>query len=165
MNKNELNYVNCQVTTLGEDGNDDDDSGSDSGEELGDLMEDLSAEVNWTEVVSSEAGDDEDEEDPIELVHVDEDFFYMAHVMRIMALLHSLVSLAMLIAYYHLKVRYFVSNSTGMPAFFIKYFSYLIIKFHFSLVYIFHSLLELSIASAVSSASYHGNKEHMFLLM
>nr|XP_036227355.1 ryanodine receptor isoform X12 [Bactrocera oleae] len=45
-----------------------------------------------------------DEEDLPELVHVDEDFFYMAHVIRIAAFLHSLVSLAMLIAYYHLKV-------------------------------------------------------------
>ena len=33
-----------------------------------------------------------------------EDYFYMAHVLRLMAMLHSLVSLAMLIAYYHLKV-------------------------------------------------------------
>lgn len=33
-----------------------------------------------------------------------EDYFYMAHVLRLMALLHSIVSLAMLIAYYHLKV-------------------------------------------------------------
>ncbi|XP_017464405.1 PREDICTED: ryanodine receptor [Rhagoletis zephyria] len=51
------------------------------------------------------SGDDEGgEEDLPELVHVDEDFFYMAHVIRIAAMLHSLVSLAMLIAYYHLKV-------------------------------------------------------------
>lgn len=51
------------------------------------------------------SGDGEgDEEDLPELVHVDEDFFYMAHVIRIAAFLHSLVSLAMLIAYYHLKV-------------------------------------------------------------
>ncbi|XP_017959316.1 ryanodine receptor isoform X9 [Drosophila navojoa] len=48
-------------------------------------------------------GDFEDDDIP-ELVHVDEDFFYMEHVLRIAALLHSLVSLAMLIAYYHLKV-------------------------------------------------------------
>lgn len=46
----------------------------------------------------------EEEEDPLEIVHVDEDYFYMAHVMRLMAIMHSLVSLAMLIAYYHLKV-------------------------------------------------------------
>ncbi|XP_067629190.1 ryanodine receptor isoform X15 [Eurosta solidaginis] len=51
------------------------------------------------------SGDGKDSEDDLpELVHVDEDFFYMAHVIRIAALLHSLVSLAMLIAYYHLKV-------------------------------------------------------------
>ncbi|XP_032596734.1 ryanodine receptor isoform X11 [Drosophila grimshawi] len=48
-------------------------------------------------------GDFEDDDIP-ELVHVDEDFFYMEHVLRIAACLHSLVSLAMLIAYYHLKV-------------------------------------------------------------
>lgn len=47
---------------------------------------------------------EEEDEDPLEFVHVNEDFFYMAHVMRLAALLHSLVSLAMLIAYYHLKV-------------------------------------------------------------
>lgn len=50
------------------------------------------------------SGEDSSEEDVLELVHVDEDFYYMMHVMRLAALLHSLVSLAMLIAYYHLKV-------------------------------------------------------------
>ncbi|XP_064536233.1 ryanodine receptor isoform X10 [Drosophila montana] len=51
------------------------------------------------------SGDGDFEADDIpELVHVDEDFFYMEHVLRIAACLHSLVSLAMLIAYYHLKV-------------------------------------------------------------
>nr|XP_017105956.2 ryanodine receptor isoform X3 [Drosophila bipectinata] len=50
------------------------------------------------------SGDGEIEDDVPELVHVDEDFFYMEHVLRIAACLHSLVSLAMLIAYYHLKV-------------------------------------------------------------
>lgn len=59
--------------------------------------EDTSAEINAV------AGDD-DESTAIELVHVSEDFFYMAHVMRLAALLHSLVSLAMLVAYYNLKV-------------------------------------------------------------
>lgn len=51
----------------------------------------------------SGAGED-DEEDVLESVHVDEDFFYMEHVLRLAAILHSLCSLAMLIAYYHLKV-------------------------------------------------------------
>lgn len=50
---------------------------------------------------SGESGEDED---PLEMVHVDEDFYYMAHVMRLAAILHSIVSLAMLIAYYNLKV-------------------------------------------------------------
>jgi len=69
-------------------------------------MDELSAEVNSTESLSGEeSGGEDDDEDLIELVHVDEDFFYMAHVMRLMAALHTLVSLAMLIAYYHLKVN------------------------------------------------------------
>lgn len=49
-------------------------------------------------------GSSEEEEDPLELVEVSEDFYYMAHVMRLMAAMHSIVSLAMLVAYYHLKV-------------------------------------------------------------
>ncbi|XP_049775985.1 ryanodine receptor [Schistocerca cancellata] len=89
-----------KVTTLG---GDDDENGNGSGEEVADLMEELSMEVNSTEVGSAENGSGEEEE-PLELVHVDEDFFYMEHVLRLMALLHSIVSLAMLIAYYHLKV-------------------------------------------------------------
>ncbi|XP_067007679.2 ryanodine receptor [Anabrus simplex] len=89
-----------KVTTLGED---DDGNGSGS-EEVHDLMEELSAELNSTEIGSGEIGSGEDEDDPIELVQVDEDFFYMEHVLRFMAALHSLTSLAMLIAYYHLKV-------------------------------------------------------------
>lgn len=48
--------------------------------------------------------DDDGGGDALELVHVNQDFFYMEHVMRLAAMLHSLVSLAMLIAYYHLKV-------------------------------------------------------------
>jgi len=69
-------------------------------------MDELSAEVNSTESLSGEgSGGEDDDEDLIELVHVDENFFYMAHVMRLMAALHTLVSLAMLIAYYHLKVN------------------------------------------------------------
>ena len=48
------------------------------------------------------SGNAEEEEDPLELVAVDE--IYIEHVMRISAAMHSLVSLAMLIAYYHLKV-------------------------------------------------------------
>lgn len=53
---------------------------------------------------SGENGSEEDDEEPQELVEVAEDYYYMAHVMRLLAALHSIVSLAMLVAYYHLKV-------------------------------------------------------------
>lgn len=53
----------------------------------------------------SGSGDGENEDDEaLETVIVNEDFFYMEHVLRLAALLHSTCSLAMLIAYYHLKV-------------------------------------------------------------
>ena len=48
-------------------------------------------------------GEDGDEEDPDETIHVDEKFYYIEHIVRTFAVIHSLVSLAMLIAYYHLK--------------------------------------------------------------
>lgn len=58
-------------------------------------------------------GEEGEEEDPLESVHVDEDFYYMEHVLRIAAILHSTVSLAMLIAYYHLKVRSSLQTRIG----------------------------------------------------
>lgn len=48
--------------------------------------------------------DDSEEEDEDDQEFVEVDYYYMAHVMRLLAALHSLVSLAMLVAYYHLKV-------------------------------------------------------------
>lgn len=53
---------------------------------------------------SGENGSEEEDEDLPEIVEVSEDYYYMAHVMRLLAALHSIVSLAMLVAYYHLKV-------------------------------------------------------------
>ncbi|XP_050555806.1 ryanodine receptor isoform X19 [Spodoptera frugiperda] len=50
---------------------------------------------------SGESGEDDD---ALEVVHIDEDFFYMEHVIKVAAVLHSIVSLAILIGYYHLKV-------------------------------------------------------------
>nr|QCQ73687.1 ryanodine receptor [Mythimna separata] len=50
---------------------------------------------------SGESGEDDD---PLEVVHIDEDFFYMEHVIKVAAAMHSVVSLAILIGYYHLKV-------------------------------------------------------------
>lgn len=52
---------------------------------------------------SGEDGSEEDEEVP-EIVEVSEDYYYVAHIMRLLAALHSIVSFAMLVAYYHLKV-------------------------------------------------------------
>lgn len=53
----------------------------------------------------SGSGDgDDDDEDAIESVVVNEDYYYMEHVLQLAAFLHSTCSLAMLIAYYHLKV-------------------------------------------------------------
>ncbi|CAH0546152.1 unnamed protein product [Brassicogethes aeneus] len=82
-----------KVSTLGEDG-----SGSGSGSKG---VPDI---IDGSGQGSGSGSGEEEDEDPLELVHVDEDFYYMAHVMRLAALLHSLCSLAMLIAYYHLKV-------------------------------------------------------------
>lgn len=88
-----------KVTTYGEDGDDEVDDllgfGSGSGM-LGGGSGDGGS--------GSGDGEPEEEEDPLESVHVSEDFFYIEHVLRASALLHSLCSLCMLIAYYHLKV-------------------------------------------------------------
>lgn len=87
-----------KVTTYG---NDDDDSGDDDLINLGSG----SGSGFGSQDSGSGSGSGEDEEnDPLESVHVNEDYFYMEHVLRLAALMHSLASLAMLIAYYHLKV-------------------------------------------------------------
>uniref|UniRef100_A0A2H8TPJ2 Ryanodine receptor 44F n=1 Tax=Melanaphis sacchari TaxID=742174 RepID=A0A2H8TPJ2_9HEMI len=84
-----------KVTTLAENLSDDGD-GNDFALGSTSISNDDIDDSNSTEMV--------DDDGALELVHVNEDFFYMAHVMRLAALLHSLASLAMLIAYYHLKV-------------------------------------------------------------
>lgn len=53
---------------------------------------------------ATEDDEEEEEEDIPEFVHMDEKYYYMAHVLRMMSVVHSIVSLAMLFAYYHLKV-------------------------------------------------------------
>lgn len=88
----------------------DDEDGS--GDSIDDILSEMSGASGsgmgsgFAETASSgddENGSDEDE-DPLEYVSVPDDYYYMSHLMRIMAGLHSLVSLAMLVAYYHLKV-------------------------------------------------------------
>uniref|UniRef100_A0A182MMK6 Ryanodine receptor 3, brain n=1 Tax=Anopheles culicifacies TaxID=139723 RepID=A0A182MMK6_9DIPT len=93
-----------KVTTFG-----DEEEGEGSGESLMGLGSGLGSGLGILETGSGGgeggSGDGEgEEEDPLEKVEVDEDFFYMEHVLRVAAILHSLVSLCMLIAYYHLKV-------------------------------------------------------------
>jgi ryanodine receptor 2 len=86
-----------RVTTFGEEheGSGDNDlsdiasSGSGSGAEGIDLG-------------SGDGSGEAEEDDPMELVQVEE--VYIEHAMRFAAAMHSLVSLCMLIAYYHLKV-------------------------------------------------------------
>jgi ryanodine receptor 2 len=51
-----------------------------------------------------EDGEEEEEDEDIpEFVHMNEKYYYMATVIRMMSVIHSIVSLAMLVAYYHLK--------------------------------------------------------------
>lgn len=93
--KIKIRLILMQVTTLAEDLADD-----------GDVKEFAlgSAGISNDDMDDSNSTEMADDDGALELVHVNEDFFYMAHVMRLAALLHSLASLAMLIAYYHLKV-------------------------------------------------------------
>lgn len=84
-----------KVTTFGEE-NDDGSGGSD----LNNM--DVSGS-GGVELGSAEGSSETDpEDDPLEIVQVDE--VYIEHAMRFAAAMHSLVSLCMLIAYYHLKV-------------------------------------------------------------
>ena len=50
-----------------------------------------------------EGGGDDDDEEP-EFIMVDQQYYYLEYVMRVMAVTHTLLSLCILIAYYHLKV-------------------------------------------------------------
>lgn len=102
-----------QVTSLAGDG---DDEGSGRG--TTDLLEEMSGEGlsgsggSGVEMGSGsgENGSEEEDEDVPEIVEVSEDYYYMAHVMRLLAMLHSIVSLAMLVAYYHLKVSKYITT-------------------------------------------------------
>ncbi len=49
-------------------------------------------------------GEEEDEIPPEEYVHVDERFYYLEYIIRILGITHAFVSLCMLVAYYNLKV-------------------------------------------------------------
>lgn len=85
-----------KVTTFGEENEGSGDS------DLGTIDVSGSGSGAGVDLGSAEGSSDTEEEDPLELVQVDE--VYIEYVMRCAAALHSLVSLCMLIAYYHLKV-------------------------------------------------------------
>lgn len=85
-----------KVTTFGEESEGSGDS------DLGGLDVSGSGSGAGIDLGSAEGSGENEDEDPLELVQVDE--AYIEHVMRFAAAMHSLVSLCMLIAYYHLKV-------------------------------------------------------------
>lgn len=59
---------------------------------------------------SGEEDDGSEEDDAAnEFVEVPKDY-YIVYIMRFMAVLHSIVSLAMLVAYYHLKVSLLIKK-------------------------------------------------------
>ena len=49
-------------------------------------------------------GGDDEEEDLEEWVHVEQEYYYVEHVISIFAVIHALLSFCMVIAYYNLKV-------------------------------------------------------------
>ena len=51
-----------------------------------------------------EDGGSEEVEDALEFVEVPKEYMFIAYIMRFMSIVHSIISLAMLVAYYHLKV-------------------------------------------------------------
>ena len=74
------------------------------GEEGDDDM-DLGGDIEEAAVDDSGGEDgDEDEDDPDEYVHVNEQFYYLDYVIRMLGMTHAFLSFCMLIAYYNLKV-------------------------------------------------------------
>ena len=65
--------------------------------------EDLEPEI--VDVGSGDEGGEEgEEEEPDEYVHVDERFYYLEYIIRVLGITHAIVSFCMCIAYYNLKV-------------------------------------------------------------
>ncbi|XP_035704010.1 ryanodine receptor isoform X5 [Folsomia candida] len=86
---------------MDDDGDGDDGSGLEGSADLADIIS-----GSGDNATSEEAEDEEEEDDIPELVHMDEKYnnYYLPHILRLMSVVHSIVSLAMLFAYYHLKV-------------------------------------------------------------
>jgi ryanodine receptor 2 len=87
-----------RVSTFEEEGD-----GSEEAASIEEILNSASDELDGSgEVGSGEDGDDDD--GGLEIVEIDEKYFYVGYVLRLFAALHILISVAMLIAYYHLKV-------------------------------------------------------------
>merc|ERR1719391_251402 len=54
--------------------------------------------------VAEEGGEDGEEGEPEEYIHVEEQFYYLEYIISTLALIHALLSFCMLIAYYNLKI-------------------------------------------------------------
>jgi len=75
----------------------------------GDLIGDEDADEDVENLVANltmdaGAGGDDEEEDVEEFVSMSESSYYMEHILRILAICHSLAGFSMLVAYYCLKV-------------------------------------------------------------
>ena len=51
-----------------------------------------------------DGGEEGEEDDPDEYVHVDEKYYYLEYIIRGLGITHAIVSFCMCIAYYNLKV-------------------------------------------------------------
>lgn len=117
------------MTTL----NEETEGGDDSSEMMGDLLGEFSGEgfessgfgefgsgSGMGDVGSGEdEGGEEEGEDPFEYVEVSK--WWVAPLMRFMSIVHSIISLAMLVAYYHLKVRGKLKKKTRRRALVITF--------------------------------------------
>ena len=83
------NFLIIQVSVVEED----EDGGEDDGE------------PDVVDVGSGEEGEEGGEDDePDEYVHVDEKYYYLEYIIRVLGITHAFVSVFMCIAYYNLKV-------------------------------------------------------------
>ncbi|XP_069958037.1 ryanodine receptor isoform X5 [Cherax quadricarinatus] len=69
---------------------------------LGD--DDTDDELGSGNFTLGEDSDDEDDEEVEEWIHMDDRYFYLEHILRLLTVTHSIVALCMLLAYYHLKI-------------------------------------------------------------
>lgn len=79
---------------------------------MADSSDDASAAADANEGEGGEG--EEDDEPPLEFVHVDERFYYLEYIIRVLGITHAFVSLCMLVAYYNLKVCYKTWTGLGV---------------------------------------------------